>query len=137
MVTLASPLLPDTPLTLVTPLAFSFSDGVQTITALNSSGPTFFFATGFDGTITQWTAFASTHAPFASIFTKSSTEPGNTFDEGFMTELSGFASNLNSPGTWTRLAPTPVTDAVSSLALLSLSLTALGVAARQFKRAAA
>jgi hypothetical protein len=59
MVTLASPLAPNTPFTQVTPLAFSMSDGVQTITLPTSFGFTFVFATGSTGEITFWSLVAS------------------------------------------------------------------------------
>jgi hypothetical protein len=56
MVTLAGPLAPDTISFNVTPLAFSFSDGVQTITNQNASGSLFIFTTDGAGMIIQWIA---------------------------------------------------------------------------------
>jgi len=46
LVRLASPLAPNMPLTTVSPIAFTLSDGVQTITNLSNSGFLFQFATG-------------------------------------------------------------------------------------------
>ena len=60
MVTLAGPLPPNEPFTQVTPLAFSLSDGVQTITNLNATIFAFHFATDGDGTITHWALSAYT-----------------------------------------------------------------------------
>ena len=60
MVTLASPLPPNTPFNEVTPLAFSLSDGVQTITNLNATIFAFHFASDGDGTITHWALVAFT-----------------------------------------------------------------------------
>src|SRR5215469_13554072 len=54
MVTLANPLPANMALTVVTPTAFSLSDGVQTITNLTASSSSFEFATGPTGQITQW-----------------------------------------------------------------------------------
>ena len=58
MVTLASPLAPNMSLTQVSPIAFSLSDGVQTITMLTATVSVFEFATGPTGHITQWDGFA-------------------------------------------------------------------------------
>src|SRR5215472_7722168 len=55
MLTLAGPLAPNMPLNVVTPLAFSFSDGVQTLTSNQPLGLYVFeFATGPTGSITEW-----------------------------------------------------------------------------------
>src|SRR5215471_1073972 len=54
MLTLASPLAPNMPLSTITPTAFTFSDGVQTITNLTSSGTNLQVATGAAGQITIW-----------------------------------------------------------------------------------
>jgi hypothetical protein len=47
----------------------------------------------------------------------------------------GFGANFASPGTWTTVGA--VADTGSTLSLMTLTLMALGVAARRFKRAAA
>src|SRR5262249_5043069 len=63
MITLASPLKANMPLTEVTPIAFTLSDGVQTIT---NHGPgfvlftSFLFATDASGAISMWSAVAET-----------------------------------------------------------------------------
>jgi len=49
MVTLAGPLAPNMPLDFVSPTAFSFSDGHQTITNLTATSATFAFQTGAHG----------------------------------------------------------------------------------------
>ena len=132
MVTLATPLKANMPLTEVTPLAlaWSLSDGVQTLTNLNAFPNFFFFATGPTGMITEWRMQVFGEAPgdtIASFNNLPTQDIGATeTDEGTV---------FGAPGTWATGASVP--DAGSSLALLSLSLTALGVAARQFKRAAA
>jgi hypothetical protein len=123
-------------LTSVTPLAFSFSDGVQTIDSSNSTLVDVRFTTNSTGAITGW---------LVEFFTNTGRiETANTIvglDLGalvpFDTGPSGFVSypgGLN-PGTWT--ASTSVPEAGSPFGLLSLSIAALGVATRKFKRAAA
>ena len=127
MMTLASP-LPPSAFTSVTPLAFSISDGVQTITNLNVSVAVFAFTTGGAGRIANWTVLVTTDSGnFIST---------NFHGEGIDVGSHGDGFGIGPLGAWTQPAGT-VPDAGSSLALLSLSLTALGVAARQFKRAAA
>ena len=132
MVTLASPLPANMPLTPVTSLDFSFSDGVQTILKQNGGFGGAEFATGPTGMITQWHVDVIDELTLGEIVTE--LDPmGLTDDAGFNSD-SGFGGVSDNPGAWSRVA---APDAGSSLALLSLSLTALGVAARQFKRAAA
>ena len=139
MVTLANPLPPNEPLTQVTPLAFSLFDGVQTITNLNATIFAFHFATDGDGTITHWALSAYTgpqNAPNGTIYTFNApfTPADRVTDFGSFPLDVEVGGNFDSPGHWEIGA---VPDAASTLSLLSLSLTALGVAARQFKRAAA
>jgi hypothetical protein len=130
MLTLAGPLAPNLPLTDVTPTAFTFSDGVQTMTNLNAAGFLFQFATDGSGDITQW-IIRVIGLSGAEIQTN---EPigGFAFDEG-TTELgAGMGANAGTPGTWSTVAG--VADTGSTLSLMTLTLTALGVAAWRFKR---
>ena len=132
MVTLANPLPPNAPLTQVTPLAFSLSDGVQTITNLNATAFTFQFATDGDGTINQWGVDVFLFSTIGGeILTR--TIPPNVADAGALLDGISFGFNNDDPGAW---AGGAVPDAASTLSLLSLSLTALGVVARRFQRAA-
>ena len=135
MVTLASPLAANMPLTAVTPLAFSFSDGVQTITGPSTLSFSFFFATDGDGTIIRWNFAVSTTQGL--IQSKRSFFGSRPVDVGRMGPFSAGKFGLRdfAPGSWTTTVTAP--DAGSSLALLSLSLTALGVVARRFQGAAA
>src|SRR5262249_16043705 len=61
MVTLVAPLAPNMPLTFVTPTAFTFSDGVQTITNLTADSSLFGFQTDGTGEVTMWVV--SGHSP--------------------------------------------------------------------------
>ena len=131
MVTLVSPLAANMPLTGVSPLAFSLSDGVQTLTTLNAFGSVFSFATGPTGMITEWRMQVFGEGPLTFI---DSFKNVVMQDIGATENPDGSGTVFGAPGTWSTAS---VPDAGSSLALLSLSLTALGVAARQFKRAAA
>src|SRR5262245_37646279 len=81
MVTLASPLGPNMPLTQVTPLTFSLSDGQQTITILKATFSTFAFATAPTGLVTRWAVRVRLGAG-ASISTIND-PPATPFDEGF------------------------------------------------------
>ena len=133
MVTLASPLGANLSEFEVTPLAFSLSDGVQTLSNLNAPFASFFFSTDQLGLITEWSVVAQN-------FTSAIGTNKNLFSPlGFPTADLGLTTTgegrvEDSPGTWATAA---VPDGGTSLALLSLSLTALGVAARKFKWAAA
>src|SRR5262245_52469164 len=140
MVTLAGPLGANMPLTDVTSqvIAFTLSDGVQTITETESPPgfSSFVFSTDASGFITAWhlDVLDIIH-PFASgidtVFrgpaTGTGSDAGNygSFNNGF---------NMNSPGEWT-VRPL-VSDAGSTLTLMTLTLMALGLVARRFQRAA-
>lgn len=70
MVTLADPLAPNMPLTIVRPTAFTFSDGMQTITNRTPSIQFLFrFATGPTGSITSWDAILASGNGLRSILT--------------------------------------------------------------------
>jgi hypothetical protein len=134
-VELASPLPANMSLGSVTPLAFSFSDGVQTITNLTADVTFFTFQTDAAGEITAWVAQALTNSgqEIDTLFA-----PAGNFDGavlGFDPEIGLISASISGePGTWSRVA---APDAASTLSLLFLSLTALGLAARRFQRAAA
>jgi hypothetical protein len=128
-VTLASPFGPNMPLTIVTPLAFSFSDGVQTITDLNVLSTSIAFETGQTGVITEWEI--QVISGFGVVRTTNTPPLGDVVDVGAMGPAQGF--NRFAPGEWASIVP----EVGSTLALSFLSLTALGLAARRLKWAAA
>jgi len=128
MLTLAGPLAANMPLTAVTPIAFSFSDGVQTLTQSDVRFPgLFFFATGPSGAITQWEVQLQGFGRGSLINT-------DDFLRGDLGISGGGSGASEAPGTWTSRS---VADTGSTLSLMTLTLMALGVAARHFKRAAA
>jgi hypothetical protein len=131
MMTLAAPVAPNKPLTTISPIAFTFSDGVQTITNLTPNVTSIFqVVTGPAGTITGW--FVGMQVARGFIRTRTFPVPG-IHDQG--AAETGFGANFASPCTWTTVGA--VADMGSTLSLMTLTLMALGVAARQFKRAAA
>jgi hypothetical protein len=138
-VTLSSPLVPNMVLTMVTPLAFSFFDGFQTFTNSNADIVSISFATGPTGAITQWDAVVAKFSLVAqgldAIGTGNPTSDNEVHDFGQHLNAASMdlGLNVNAPGVWSVAG---VSDAGSTFAMLSLSFTALGVATRQFKRAA-
>jgi hypothetical protein len=132
MVTLAGRLRANMPLTTVTPTAFTLSDGVQTISNLNAADRFFQFATGATGEITFWTLFISGGL---DNFIATDLNGGLDGDTGLVGGGEGIGQNVSNPGSWRVLPALP--DAGSTVSLMTLTLMALGVATRQFKRAAA
>src|SRR5262249_51400306 len=133
MLMLASLLAPNMPLTSVSPTAFTISDGVQTLTQLTSEvGTLFEFATGADGQITEWDVTVAEINTLALIITKSN----NDLRDRGQDPIGDFGSNSNTPGLWTTVGSPSVADTGSTLSLMTLTLMALGLVARRFKRAA-
>jgi len=138
MVTFAAPLganLP--PFTDVTPIAFTFFDGVQT---LSSSTPGIFIdaiqvGTNAAGQITTWQMGVASGPPgtnsnFIDTLNLEDPQDPHTHDVGGIQQPSGeFAEGINMrmPGVWSRGIATP--DTGSTLSLMTLTLMALGVAA--------
>jgi len=123
------------PFTFVTPLAWSFSDGINSV---NNTSPSVNFShfevgTSATGQIASWDIYVD-YGGFSSIQTSSSF--GGASDTGFEVAFVSQGFNADNPGTWT-ISSATVPDAGSSFGLLLLSVAALGVANRQFKRAAA
>jgi hypothetical protein len=133
LVTLAAPFPPNRLFSSVTPLAYTFSDGVLTLTEGNSSA-LYMFATGPFGLPTRWIVTV-VGLQGASINTNSGVTAFDRDNVAVFRPEEGVGLNINAPGIW-RIAGGAVPDTGSSLTLLSLSITALGVAARRFKRAA-
>jgi hypothetical protein len=131
--TLASPLGPNF-FGFVFPTAFSFSDGVQTITNLNSGPQTdFVLMTGPAGAIINW-SFTVVASGGNNFIFGTLVDHNTTGDGGVQIDVgAGFGGR---PGRWTTVVSIP--DTGSTLSLMTLTLMALGVAARRrLKRAAA
>ena len=140
MVTLAAPLPPNFQGT-VTPTAFTFSDGVQTITDLTATIAQILFSTGPTGLIQKWHIdlerdIGDNHQAVGTVNDLASSGLIADFAiQQVAGTIVGEGQNMLAPGVWvTRSA---VADTGSTLSMLTLTLMALGVAARQFKRAAA
>ena len=134
MVTLAAPLPPNSDV-VVHPTAFTFSDGVQTLTNTTPFIDTFFnFQTNASGEITVWHVDVNTGPNPHHFFINTSNLPGFVLD-GVGGPGIGSAFINNSAGHWTQASATP--DVGSTLSLMTLTLMALGLVARRFQRAAA
>ena len=132
--TLASPLPPNLSFLTgaVTPLSFSFTDGVHTLNNTDSTG-FFRFETGPDGQIVAWQFFMGSCQPgsteLGSIFQHNTAADNNTetcgsAPGGGIVEIGGAQTFVQPSGTWTTATPEP-----SSLLLLGTGL--LGLASRK------
>ena len=133
MLTLAGPLAPNFN-GFVTPIAFSFSDGVQTITNLTpglGQSLTFHFQTGPTGVISDWTVDVFLFGG-EEIDTAKNPLGATTIDFGLMPG-EAFGQITNNPGVWATVPGVP--DTGSTLSLMTLTLMALGLVARRFQRA--
>jgi hypothetical protein len=117
---LATPLGNNFPLSSITPLSFSFSDGVQTITSTTPGvQPAFEVQTGASGIPEFWEILLTILPPGSTIHTCSLPGPrgsGNplcfetirtAIDEVFISSTVNFVGNILSPGTWS-VTTTPV-----------------------------
>ena len=132
MFRLAGPLAPNMPITAITPIAFTFSDGVQTITHSNANLTSFQVATGAAGQIMDWLILAEVD-PSAGIIETTTAPAIGPFDIGIL-NLQSEGFNFGPPGTWTTVES--VADTGSTLSMITLTLMSLVVAARRFKRGA-
>jgi hypothetical protein len=126
-INLASPLGDDHPFFTVTPLAFSISDGVQTLTNKTPGvGDVFVFETNSTGVITFWDFHAGVGATSTVGSVNLLFPPGEVFDFGNMTlPTIGFQQGAvhGDPGSFiATTVPEPPTVSLLGGGLLSLSL---------------
>ena len=136
MLTLAHPLAANMSLDFITPISFTFTDGHITLgNGFSDPFPLIKLGTGPTGAINAW----NIQLTRLSGVTEGEIDTLNTGDHGefvgIFPEDVGNGSNSGLPGTWTLVGGVP--DTGSTLSLMTLTLMALSVAARQFKRAAA
>lgn len=112
----------------VTPLAFSLSDGVQTIDNSNGSiAVPFRFSTSATGAITKWETIVFLSADDSNRIFSLNNIPSEAFvEDGGQIHFpppQGFAANGNNPGIWTiTTVPEPPTVFDLSAGLLGLGL---------------
>jgi hypothetical protein len=127
-ITLSAPLADNLPyFTSVTPISFSFSDGVQTITEATASLPNsvFFFATDGTGTISYWNIRVSDPSVIDELGTYNESN-GLHLDYGYLD--GGVSIGVSSTlGTWTSTSDIAVAPEPSSLMLVATGI--VGVAA--------
>ncbi|HEY1934122.1 MAG TPA: PEP-CTERM sorting domain-containing protein [Acetobacteraceae bacterium] len=87
----------------VTPVSFSFSDGVQT--DANTNEGRFYFVTSASGTIGTWQIYADANNYDNEIDTWTD-GPRETYDYGYIS-ASGEGSNTDTPGVWSISNPIP------------------------------
>ena len=115
----------------VSPVSFSFSDGVQTISSLQTTlGDVFNFFTNAVGDISSWNVFIMTEGR-SEIQSQNLTTIGArdvVFDSG--TLFTAGASNIARPGAWT-VSTTPLP---ATLPLFATGLGAMGLLGWRRKR---
>jgi hypothetical protein len=142
-ITLASALPDNFAFNPITPLSFSFSNGIATIDETNATAfflfPAFFISTNAEGDTEQWSIALTTSSVSVTqtaLFTGDYTAPvgfcgGCTTDAIYQydPDLSGFASNSNDPGFWS----VPET---STWAMMLVGFAGLGLAGYRTSRKA-
>jgi hypothetical protein len=131
-VTLSTPLGDNLNLQTVTPTAFSFSDGVQTLNQSNASS-IFDFSTNASGQITQWVFALQGSFPLGSIQSEDLSAISGPVQDRAQNGPTGVAMN-SSAGSWSSVPATPLPPALWFFAT-GLGLT--GLFGRRSKRAAA
>lgn len=116
---------------ILTPTVFSFSDGVQTFTQNTPpSSDAFHITTDASGAITNW--FLQVAVGASNIQSFNDLRYSGVIQDGSnIGNSSNNGRNRNCAGTWSVTSSVP--DAGSSIAFLSLSVSALVLAARRFK----
>jgi MYXO-CTERM domain-containing protein len=127
-ITLATPLGDNLNFATVTPLAFTLSDGVQTITDAQSIfASRFAYSTNGSGQVTAWdvAAILQVSTSFASIVTENDPDPGVLVFLDAGNQLSGASAQTdNHPGTWTETnvaVPAPPLSNLAALGVLGLA----------------
>ena len=119
----------------ITPLSYSFTDGVQTFT--NASPPNdavdFEFSTDPTGAITRWFVFLEGGGAQDNTIATMSLGAGNIADHGDMDFDQFGGQNLNDAGTWSPSGASSVPEP-GSLMLLGAGLATVGAVRRRSLR---
>jgi hypothetical protein len=121
-ITLSAPLADNLPLSFVLPVAFSFSDGVQTLSYANTNSDTFVVSTNARGDITNW--YISVAAVVSGIpleLIETSALIGDYGLSAIAVPGSFVGAYTASPGMWS-----PVPEA-STWAMMAVGFVGLGV----------
>jgi len=107
-----------------TPLSFTFSDGVQTITPANADYPEFHFSTNSAGVITQWDVQAQTPSDSLIVTDNEMDKGGPAISDHGQVGISGndFGTVQDDLGVWTEQSATaaPELDPASTASALTL-----------------
>lgn len=144
--TLSAPLAPDTPLTGVTPLSFSFSDGLHTISSINPAAyEAIAIATDGNGNISHWLVdtrlFVGVLEYIGTVSNNGSPNPSDYAElagpSGSGFSVFAYAQNQNNPGTWTETTTPTIaaTPEPGSLMLLATGLAGTGTILRRRRTA--
>jgi hypothetical protein len=107
--TLAAPLADNLNDAIISPVSFSISDGLQTITNANAATSAFTFSTDATGNLTNWVitlTTSNTGGGAIDIDGPGSGTPGDQVEYQNNSPNSSFAESIGS-GTFTEVAPTP------------------------------
>lgn len=115
----------------VTPVSFSFTDGVQTFDQGNSIVASFSITTDGGGAVTGWSILLNTGD---GLLSSESVSGGTVADEVSDSTLSANAGNTGDPGTWVSELASPVPEP-SALTFMGTGLVGVaGMARRRFSR---
>lgn len=124
-IVLSSPLLADSPLTYVQPVAFSFSDGVQTLSYTDTNSDTFIVGvgTGAGGSIDSWYISVAAQVNGVNlkqiVTTNITNSPGDAGVSAIVVPGEYVAGTTTTPGTWSAV-PEPSTWAMMMAGFLGL-----------------
>ena len=119
----ATPLAANLSLGPITPISFSFSDGVDTLTNANTTSQTFYVATSPSGSLSNWGIAVATAASTEGIeICNSAICTPSQFDNGWTDNEASSAVNRSDPGSWQSSVPEPPSMATLITGLLGLVL---------------
>jgi len=127
--TLELALAPDLSFSPITPLSYTFTDGIQSYSS-DAPPPEFSFDVGTDanGNIDQWYFLLGTGAPDNSFISTGTSADNDSLDNG-----AASGQNADDAGTWSSNLPS-VTPEPGSLTMVACALMAIGAVRRRSQR---